>query len=95
MYNIKREAWFGGAKLNGVNCKRLMDKNKDIINSIRDIFIEMNKGTVLENNIDIYCKEHKQILTEMDNDYRCMRTLTITDNLITKTKDHICKTMLL
>ena len=31
----------------------------------------------------------------MDNAYRCMRTLTITDDLITKTKDHICKTMLL
>ena len=27
MYHIKREAWFGGAKLNGVNCRRLMDKN--------------------------------------------------------------------
>ena len=75
MYHIKREAWFGGAKLNGINCRRLMDKNEDIINSIRDVFIKMNKGTVSENNIDIYCKEHKQILTEMDNAYRCMRTL--------------------
>ena len=43
----------------------------------------------------MYCKEHKQILTEMDNAYRCMRTVTITDDLITKTKEHICKTMLL
>ena len=31
----------------------------------------------------------------MDNDFRCMRTLTIADGLITKKKDHICKTMLL
>ena len=46
MYHIKREAWFSGAKLNGVNCRRLMDKNEEIINSIRDIFIEMNKGIV-------------------------------------------------
>ena len=38
MYHIKREAWFGGAKKNGVHCRRLMDKNEDIINSIRDIF---------------------------------------------------------
>ena len=38
MYHIKREAWFGGAKLNGVSCRRLMDKNEEIINSIRDIF---------------------------------------------------------
>ena len=52
----------------------------------------MNKGTVSEENINIYCNEHKQILTEMDNAYRCMRTLTIIDDLITKTKDHICKT---
>ena len=55
----------------------------------------MNKGTVSENNVDIYGKEHKQILTEMENAYRCMRRLTITDDLITKTKDHICTTMLL
>ena len=38
MYRIEREVWFGGAKLNGVNCRRLMDKNKVIINRIRDIF---------------------------------------------------------
>ena len=38
MYHIKREAWFNGAKLNGVYCRRLMDKNEEIINSIRDIF---------------------------------------------------------
>ena len=31
----------------------------------------------------------------MDSAYRCMRTLTITYDLITKTKDHICKTTLL
>ena len=31
----------------------------------------------------------------MNNTYRCMRTLTITVDLITNTKDHICKTMLL
>ena len=29
----------------------------------------------------------------MDNAYRCMRTLTIIDYLITKTKDYIFKTM--
>ena len=36
---------------------------------------------------------HKQILTEMDNTYRCMRTLKVTDGLISKTNDHICKRM--
>ena len=38
-YNIKREAWFGGTKLNGVNCRRLMDKNEDIVSSIKDILL--------------------------------------------------------
>ena len=27
-YHIKREAWFGGAKLNGVNCRKLVGKMK-------------------------------------------------------------------
>ena len=79
MYHIKWEAWFGGSKLNGVNCRKLMDKNKVIINKIRDIFIEMNKATVSEENIHIYCDKHKQIFIEMDNAYRCTRTLKITE----------------
>ena len=54
MYHIKGEAWFDGAKLNEINCRRLMDKNEEIINKIRDIFIEMNKGTVSEENIHNY-----------------------------------------
>ena len=33
--------------------------------------------------------------TEMDNAYRCTRTSKITDELISKTTDEICKTMLL
>ena len=36
-----------------------------------------------------------QFFTEMDNVYRCMRTLKITDEIISKIKDYICKTMLL
>ena len=48
-----------------------------------------------EDNINIYCNEHKHILIKTDNAYHCMRTLTITDDLITKTKDRICKSMLL
>ena len=95
MYHIKRETWFDDAKLNGVNCRILMDKSDEIINKIRDIFIEMNKGTESEENINIYCDKHKQILTEINNAYRCMRTLKITDDLISKTKDHICKTILM
>ena len=44
MYHIKRGAWFGGAKLNGFNCRRLMGSYKVIINDINGIFIDMNKG---------------------------------------------------
>ena len=55
----------------------------------------MNKGKVSDDNINMYCDKHKQIFTEMDNAYPCMRTLKIIDKLISKTKDHICKTILL
>ena len=48
MYYIKREAWFSSAKLNAINCRRLMDQNEVIINNIRNIFIEMNKGLSLK-----------------------------------------------
>ena len=69
-------------QLNGVNCSRLMDKNEEIINNIRDIFIEMNKGTVSDENINMYCDKHKQLFTEIDNVYRCMRILRISKELI-------------
>ena len=36
-----------------------MDKNEVIINNIPDIFIGMNKGTVSEGSIIIYCDKHK------------------------------------
>ena len=55
----------------------------------------MNKGTESDENINIYCDKHKQFFTEMDNAYRCMRTFKVTDDLNSKTKDHICKTMLM
>ena len=58
-------------------------------------FIEMNKCTVSDNNVNIYCNKHKQPFTELHNAYRCMRTFKITDKLITKTKGHVCKTILL
>ena len=69
-YDIKREVWFGGSKLYGVNCRRFMDKNEEIIISIRDILIETNKGTVSNDSINMYCDKHKQIFTEMNNAYR-------------------------
>ena len=66
-YHVKREAWFGGDKLKGVNYRILINKNEEIIYNIRDIFIGMNKGTVSYENINMYCDKHKQKFTEMDN----------------------------
>ena len=62
-YDIKREIWFGGSRLYGVNCRRFMDKNEEIIISIRNILIETNKGTVSNDNINMYCDKHKHIFT--------------------------------
>ena len=46
----------------------------------------MNKGEVSVENINNYCDNYKLIFTEMDNAYRCMRTLIVTDELIKKNK---------
>ena len=59
LYHIKRESWFSDAKLNGVNSRILMNKYEWMINNIRDVLIDMNKGTTTEDN--------KQILNEMDH----------------------------
>ena len=55
----------------------------------------MNKSTVSDDNINMYCDKRKLIFTEINNVYRCMRILNITEELISKTKDLICKTMIL
>ena len=52
---IKLEACFDGAKANGMNCRRLMDKSEKINNNIRNIYIEMNEGTISDENINMYC----------------------------------------
>ena len=49
-FDIKYEVFFCG-KLNGVNCRRLMKHYVDIINGINEIFIEMSKGEVLDEDI--------------------------------------------
>ena len=95
MYHIKQEAWFGRAELNGVNCRRLIDQHEVIINNIRDTFIEMNKGAATEERINRYYDKHKQILNERNHAYHCMRSLNITKDLISKTKDHVYNTLLL
>ena len=52
---IKLEACFDGTKVNGMNCRRLMDKSEKINNNIRNIYIEMNEGTISDENINMYC----------------------------------------
>ena len=38
----------------------------------------MNKGTAIEDNINIFCEKHKGILNKMDDAYRYMRLLDVT-----------------
>ena len=70
--------WCGGGKLNKVNCRRLMDQHELIINNIWDIFININKCTITEDNINIYNDKHTKILNEINHVYRYMRSLNIT-----------------
>ena len=84
MYYIKQNAWFGGDKLTGVNCRRFMDQNEVIINNIRDIFIEMNKCTVSEDKMNMHCDKYRQTFNEIYHAYHFMRTEKITDELISK-----------
>ena len=58
-----------------------MGQNEVIINNIRDVFIEMNKGTEFEDKINIYCNKRKHMSNEMNHAYRCMRTLKIRDDI--------------
>ena len=61
----------------------------DIINSINEIFIEMSKGEVSDLDISKVISNYKKLLKEMDDLYRCIRTLSIDDILIDETRIHI------
>ena len=61
----------------------------DIINSINEIFIEMSKGEVSDVHISKVINNYKKLLKEMDDLYRCIRTLSIDDILIDETRIHI------
>ena len=56
----------------------------EIINGIKEIFIEMNKGLVTNEKISLVTNEYKLLLYEMDEVYRCIRILNVDDNLIEK-----------
>ena len=55
----------------------------------------MNKSTLSEESINVYCDKHKQLFNEMDRVYRCIRSSNITEELISITNEHTNNTMLL
>ena len=65
------------------------------MNNNRDIFIEMNKGDMSGESINMYCDKHKYMFNKIDHVYHFVGSLNITDELISKTKDHVYYTMLL
>ena len=61
-----------------------MKNNIEIIDGIEDIFIEKNKGIVSDEEIYLVTNQYKTLLNEMDEAYRCIRSLIVDDNLIEK-----------
>ena len=61
-----------------------MKHNVDVINGINKIFIEMSKDEVSNEEISKVTNEYKNLLMEINDMYRCIRILSIDDNLIEK-----------
>ena len=56
----------------------------DIIDGIKDICIVVNKGIVSDEETCFVTNKYKTLLNEMDEAYRCIRSLIVDDNLIEK-----------
>ena len=56
-----------------------MKHHIDIINGMDKIFIEMGKGDVSDLEITNKIVKYKNLLKEMDEVYRCVRRLTISN----------------
>ena len=56
----------------------------DIIDGIKDICIIVNKGIVSDEETCFVTNKYKTLLNEMDEAYRCIRSLIVDDNLIEK-----------
>ena len=54
----------------------------------------MSKGLVTNEEIYLVTNKYNSLLNEMNEVYRCIRTLYVDDNLIEKPRIHIQKTML-
>ena len=55
-------------KLNEVNCRRLTKHYIDVIDGIRDMFIEMNKGIVSDEDIRLVTRKSKTLLKKWTKD---------------------------
>ena len=55
----------------------------------------MSKGLITNEEICLVTNKYNSLLNEMNEVYRCIRTLYVDDNLIEKPRIHIQKTMLL
>ena len=59
-----------------------MKHHIDIIDGIKDIFIEMVECTVSNEAIYLITNKYKTLLNKMDEAYCCIKTSIIDDNLI-------------
>ena len=67
----------------------------DIINGINKIFIEMRKDDLSDLETTNKTDKYKNLLKKLVDVYRCVKTLTIDNVLIDKTRNHIKNTMIL
>ena len=66
-----------------------MEHHIDDIDGIKDIFIEMSKGIIFNEDTSLVTNKYKILLKEMDEAYYCIRSLNVNDNVINKSKNRI------
>ena len=64
------------------NCRRLTKHYDKVIDGIRLILIEISKGIISDDAINLITNTHKELLKEMNDTYRCIRSLSINDKVI-------------
>ena len=72
-----------------------MEQHIEIINDIKDIFAKMSKGNVSDKNMTNIIRRYEYLLKQMDDVYRGIRKVQITNEGIIKTKMYVYKSMLL
>ena len=61
----------------------------DTIDGIRDIFIEMSNSIVSDEGMILIINKYKTLLKDIDEAYRCIRSLNINNDVIYMTRNHI------